>query len=187
MLKKDTNYRRLKLGGRGWLGQSSYWLGPNHLLVVEVANYVERYRRFYFRDVQAIIVQHSPVRLGWNIGFGAFAFLALAGLLSSGLSATRDTVILSAWLIALLCFSACLITNTLRGPSCSVHLRTAVQTQKLPGVGRWRKADALVAALSPSINAVQGTPAVLGSLVSATTETPGFIVDDPNAPPRILS
>lgn len=165
MLKRDPNYQNLKAGSRSMLGQSSYWLGPNHLLVVEVTNYVERYRRFYFRDVQAILVQHSQRRFWWNLGLGIglagalLIFLALAfPALQQGFN-NADYFITGAWLAVVLLFTTFLLVNTLRGPTCAVYLRTAVQTQKLPGLGRQRKADGFVAALQTHIAAAQAPSA----------------------------
>src|SRR5882724_2221817 len=63
MLKKDPNFRRLKIGGAGLAGVSSLWLGPDHLLVVEIAGITEKYRRFYFRDIQAVIVEPRDGRV----------------------------------------------------------------------------------------------------------------------------
>src|SRR6187402_736892 len=77
MLKTDSNYRRMKIGGRGWNGSASYWLGSDHLLVVEVVNYVERYRRFYFRDIQAMVVQQSRQQLWVNFALGMLTLLIL--------------------------------------------------------------------------------------------------------------
>jgi len=188
VLKKDSNYKRLRLGGKGWLNHASYWLGPNHLLVVEVSNYVERYRRFYFRDVQAILVQNSHARLGWNIGFGICACLTLAGFLFSTIIGLRDNVAATIWFAFFFLFGVCLIINTFRGPSCSVHLRTAVQNQKLSGISRWRKADMLIAALASLIDAAQNaSPASEPSIAASTSVAPGTIADDPKAPPRIVS
>jgi hypothetical protein len=185
VLKKDSNYKKVRLGGRSWLNQSTYWIGPNHLLVVEVSNYVERYRRFYFRDVQAILVQNSAVRLGWNIGLGIFASLLLVGLLVEGLSAARDDVLVTLWFFFFFSFVVCLIINTLRGPSCTVHIRTAVQNQKLSGISRWRKADTLVAALTPLINAAQTSlPTAEQPDVAPAAGPQGLNVAEPEAPPR---
>jgi hypothetical protein len=185
VLTKDPGYKRLKLGGRSWVNNATYWIGSNHLLVVEVANYVERYRRFYFRDIQTILVQNSPARLGWNIGFGVVAGLLLMGLLASAFSGSRDNVSVTIWFAFFLLFAACLMINTLRGPSCSVHVRTAVQTQKLAGVSRWRKADALVTALTPLIHEAQSSMAA-GNLPASPVEA-NIAADDPNLPPRIVS
>jgi hypothetical protein len=165
MLKRDPNYQRLKAGSRSMLGQSSYWLGPNHLLVVEVTNYVERYRRFYFRDVQAILVQHSQRRFWWNLALGICLAVALLIFLVVAFPALQrgfnnaDYFITGAWLAMALLFTTFLLVNTLRGPTCAVYLRTAVQTQKLTGLSRQHKAAGFVAALQPRIEAAQAPSA----------------------------
>jgi len=187
VLKNDSNYRRLRVGGRHLGGTTSYWIGPNHLLVVEVSNYVERYRRFYFRDVQTILVQDSPVRLGWNIGFGILAGLALLGVLASAISASQGEVVVAIWFAFFLLFAGCLVINTRRGPSCSVQLRTAVQNQKLPGIRRWRKAEAFVAGITPFINAAQSLPGGTPPPPTASAAgSPESLAVDPDVPPRII-
>lgn len=188
MLKNDSNYQRLRVGGRGLTGNSSYWVGPNHLLVVEVSNYVERYRRFYFRDVQAILIQASYARLGWYIGFGGCAGLTLLGMLATGFGASRDNVLIALWFILFFLFMVGLLINALRGPSCSVHLRTAVQNQKLPGISRWHQAEVLVAALAPLISSAQSSLAGAQNPMATTpTGNRGCSVNEPGAPPPIVS
>lgn len=156
MLKKDPNYRRLKLGGAGLLGVSTLWLARDHLLVVEVSGYVEKYRRFYFRDIQAVIVQNTNVRLGWTIGLAVCLALSLLGLVSVKWdSSSPNPVLLGVCVAFMLGFGVPLMINLLRGPTCTVLLRTAVQTQKIPGLSRRAKAGKLVETLAPAITAAQ--------------------------------
>src|SRR3954469_9427386 len=57
---------------------SSLWLGKDHLLVVESNGYSEKYRRFYFKDVQALIICKTKMGLIRAIVLGALAlFFAL--------------------------------------------------------------------------------------------------------------
>lgn len=158
MLKKDPNYRRLKLGGRGSFNSSSYWLGPDHLFVVEVSNYTERYRRFYFRDLQAVIVQQTNTRLVWNIVLVALPVFALAifSLASGGNVSSSGMLVFFGIVLGI--FGLLLLIHNRRGPTCSVHLRTAVQTQKLSNINRWRQADRLIAELTPLIQAAPTAP-----------------------------
>jgi hypothetical protein len=51
-----------------------------------------------------------------------------------------------------------MLLNYRRGVTCSVHLRTAVQTQKLMGLSRWRAAEKFIAELQPTIFAAQASP-----------------------------
>jgi hypothetical protein len=58
-----------------------------------------------------------------------------------------------------LAFLGGMVVNTMRGRTCSVHVRTAVQTQRLKNLSRWRAADRLLEQLQPLILAAQSTPA----------------------------
>jgi hypothetical protein len=65
-----------------------------------------------------------------------------------------------------------LLINLTRGPTCTVLVRTAVQTQKIPGLTRQKKAAKLMAWLTPAIAAAQGaSPAP--ATAPATSDIPG--------------
>jgi len=162
MLKKDPNHTRLKIGGRGWNGSASYWLGPDHLLVVEVVNYVERYRRFYFRDIQAVVVQQSRQQLWVNLTLGMLALLVLV-IVGSAVPTAGNWSDEAAFGVGIgtglgLVFLGGMVVNTLRGRTCSVHVRTAVQTQKLKNLSRWRAAERMLEQLQPRVLAAQSSP-----------------------------
>lgn len=180
MLRRDPNYQRLKLGGRSLLfGGASYWLAKDHLLVVEVVNYVERYRRFYFGDLQAVIVQENGVRRWSNVGLlvallpiliwlfgtiekaGQSQWSEPAALASIGVAGTISAVLVAG-----------IVANFLRGRTCSVHLRTAVQTLKLRNVTRRTKADLLLASLTPRVAVAQSAEGSVASGPSAPTCLP---------------
>ena len=54
-------------------------------------------------------------------------------------------------------FGFFLFLNLLRGPTCSCHLRTAVQHEELPSLRRVRNAEKVLARIRPLIEAAQGT------------------------------
>src|SRR5215813_3727271 len=54
------NYRRLPGRRRGFLFGSSVWLGTDYLLLVKSARFREDYKRFYFPDIQAIVMAGAP-------------------------------------------------------------------------------------------------------------------------------
>ncbi len=181
MLKSDPNFTRLKkLGGRGYLGRVSYWLGVDHLLVVEVTNYNERYRRFYFRDIQAVIVQRNRNCMWGNIVAGVIAILPALG----AVALLNDGEYAGASLVGgiLVLIGVFIMANTLRGPMCSVHLRTAVQTQKLANIDRWQRAEFLIETLTPLIQSLQVSageaqspiPATVSNPPAASTDQPDF-------------
>jgi hypothetical protein len=197
MLRRDPTYRRLKAGGYGPFGSSSYWLGPDHLLVVVMASYAESYRRFLLSDIQAFVVTRNKARLLWGSGFGLLAVPSLVG----GLALTSSQPIAAGIMLGLAgLFGALLLVNWLRGPTCSCSLWTAVQSSPLPNITRWRRAEALLKELTPRVLEAQAglVPGeMLQPPVEAAPADPAptnpvlgetkYVIDDPNAPPRILS
>ena len=55
-----NSIRKLPGRRRGFLFGSSVWMGPDHLLLVKSARFREDYKRFYFRDIQAIVTAGAP-------------------------------------------------------------------------------------------------------------------------------
>jgi hypothetical protein len=150
MLRRDPKFRRVKVGGYGFLQSTSYWLGPDHLLVVVVAGYVESYRRFLFSDIQALVVQKDRDQLIWGVIASGLGLLCLvAALLSAGGQTPGAAV--SIFLLLGLLAGMLVVGNWLRGPTCICHIRTAVQTVPLPQITRWRKAQKLIAELEALI------------------------------------
>jgi hypothetical protein len=163
MLRNDPEYHRLKLGGHGAVGSASYWLGKEHLLVVVIAGYVEKYQRFGYADIQGLIVRKTRVHYIWGFGFAALAISSLLAILQTLRGQPLASLGTGAQvaLVALLLLSAAsivlIIMNAVAGAGCICYLRTALQTFPLPQVRRWKKAQALVKELTPRIVAAQGT------------------------------
>ena len=141
-----------KLPGRGatWTGPSRLWQGGDHVLLVLTRGYVENYRRFFFNDIQAVIVRRTHTGKIWNalwaLTTAFFMFIALQ--LDGG----------AAWTLWGLSapFAIALLLNLLLGPTCACHLRTAVQTERLPALSRVRAARQFLARIEPLIQAAQG-------------------------------
>ena len=75
MPRAPKEYQRLPgrgtlLDGDKWYATSramcTVWLGRDHLLLVSRAGYTENYKRFYFRDIQAIIIRKTVTSLIGN-------------------------------------------------------------------------------------------------------------------------
>ena len=175
------------------VSRSSLWLGEDHVLGIDLTGYSETYKRFYFRDIQAILIRRTGLRMVWGFVYGGltalFALIAIAprelvvGIIFGAFAA------LSLWGF---------IHNLLAGPTCACRLRTAVQTEDLPSLVRVRQARKVLDRLRPLISEAQGqlVPEEIPSRfrawmesnpgVSAPVTTPRYIVDDPNAPPRMV-
>jgi hypothetical protein len=140
------------------------WLAADHLLAVDYTIASEEYRRFYFRDIEALIVRRTAKRQVWNwvllvlLLITAGPFFALwrsegsGGFLITALSFT------TLWAVVLL-------INTLRGPTCQTHIRTAVQLEELPSLSRLPVARRVLRLIQPLIIEAQGaaTPEEVGA------------------------
>jgi hypothetical protein len=192
---------------------SSLWLGKDHLLCVESSNYVENYKRFYFRDIQAITIADSKRRVIWNWVLGSITAICLTGwifgLLQSSSADFWPAVIFGAIVTGF--FGVPLLLNNVLGPTVTCYIRTAVQTEEIASLKRLRRARKVFDRIRPLIIQAQGQlnpeeiPARLRALnesaQAATTYAPGvvpqpsvqpapqparYVIDDLNAPPRII-
>jgi hypothetical protein len=153
----DLEYRRLtRAKSRALFGivsttRSSLWLGKDHLLQIDTSGYTESYKRFYFADIQALVMCRTEHWLYQAVVFAALAcFFALIGIFGGG------PVI--AWIFGILAglFALCLLLDLTGGPSSKCYVRTAVQTEALVSLTRLRRARRTFDVLRPLITAAQG-------------------------------
>ena len=204
----DTPYRRLTRARSRHSGiavfthvRSSLWLGADHLLVIDSSGYTETYKRFYFQDIQAVTIRLTSRRRIWNWALGALTAVCVAGY-GYGLAVMPNpNLAASSPLFGFaLIFAVPLLINNLLGATCACQLQTAVQTEPLPSLCRLRKTRRILDRLRPLIAQAQGQlapeeiPARLRAWQEATAAAeaaaaaePRYVVDDPNAPPRIVS
>jgi len=174
MPQERVKYRKLPGRRRGFLFGSSVWLGPDHLLLVKSARFREDYKRFYFRDVQAIVTAEASrfhistraalVVVAWlgmwifAIGFGsAAAVLArTASHVEGWLLGAGALLLLAAWA----CISARL--------SCRCRIYTAVSSDELPSLYRRWTARRFLEQVQPYITQAQG--AIDGNWAEAVEE-----------------
>jgi len=146
-----SQYRRLTGKNRTWTAFSQAWLGDDHLLIVNSMRLVERYQRFAFSDIQAIIVSEGGRRTFWQP-------LLLLVCVLGGVTA-RSTFGRGFFAVIGVFALASVILDIARGPRCSCVLQTAVSRERLLAVSRMRTARAFLAAIVPAIEAVQGSVA----------------------------
>jgi hypothetical protein len=176
------------------VSRSSLWLGKDHLLCIDSNGYTENYKRFYFRDIQAIIIRKTERHKYWGL---VFAVLAVAFFFPAGLSS--EVVIKYAFGSIAGIFVMIFLINLALGPASACQIRTAVQVEDLPSLNRLRRARKVLNRVRPLVVAVQGeiTPeeislrlqeiSPLGTdATPAAAEPARTVVEDPNAPPRIV-
>ena len=188
MAEGQKHYRRLPGRGATALQHVRLYEGPDHLLQVASTGYSENYRRFYFRDIQAISVRKTQIGKIIN---GVFAFfIALFGLPAFDMSLGPA---IAMWSIAGF-FALLLICNVILGPTCVCYIRTAVQTERLGSVTRIPTARRLLKRIRPLIEGVQGSLSQQefalrtrgGSTAPHATEAPAIVAAHPiEAPPVI--
>ena len=154
MPKRAKEYRRLCRRKRSFLfGNSSLWLGTDHLLSVHSKYFSEDYKRFYYQDIQSLITYKTGVGKIQNLTMGLFGLLCIAlAFLTQGVWAWPTMFWIMAGLMLVL-----LLINRLRSPTCVCHLKTAVQTEKLPSLCRLRIVQKAFGLLEPFIENAQGS------------------------------
>jgi hypothetical protein len=147
-------------------GFSSLWLGPDHLLRVNSNGYIETYKRFYFRDIQAIVIYQTRRRAIFNGILAAPLLVCLLGMLACLTPFAPSNIGAIIWLVLLGIFLLFLLINYLMGRGCACHIRTAVQIERLPSLCRIPKTQRVLDKIRPLIAAAQG-----GELSAETVST----------------
>ncbi|HEV7867244.1 MAG TPA: hypothetical protein VGO90_06150 [Chthoniobacteraceae bacterium] len=143
-------YRRIP--GSGALFQRGrLWAAPDHLLLVGASLIGERYRRFYFADIQAFVVRKT-LR---NWIRASVALLLSITCASSGWMIDMEPVPRGIFLGLAGFFLLIVLWHVLRGPTCHFHVRTAVQFERVPSLTRIRSARRVIAHIRPLIEAAQ--------------------------------
>ena len=159
MARIDKEFVRLP--GRRYISlnfsRNSLWLGKDYLLHVINRGYTEDYRRFYYRDVQAILIRQTRVGFVLKIVLGFFAALNLSLLALGRFVWNWDPVALIPLAVSAAFWVLCFFIEAAAGPTCICHLRTAVQFEKLPSLFRVRKARKAIAILRSRIENAQGS------------------------------
>ena len=129
---------------------SDLYLGPDHILLVEMSMFSETYRRCFFKDIQAM--SFRPTVNGY-IGTALLLLppigIALAAWLNRGDGNTP------VFLVFLFFVSLPSIVNGVLGPTCAFQIQTAVQTLRVPSLRRIRTARRFIARMRPLIEQSQ--------------------------------
>ena len=127
------------------------FVAADHLLLVRSNRFEERYQRFYFKDIQALVVTGLPGRAWLQASMGALA----AGIFLVALTVVPNP----AWravLGMLGVFPAVAgLVDFFRGERCRMILKTAVSNEPLPPVSRMPVARSVIARLKPLVEQQQ--------------------------------
>ncbi len=144
--------RGLKKGGTALIvrTRARLYMGADHLLCLYNTGYTEDYKRFYYKDIQAIVACGTSKGKTLNIVLGVL--IALHALISF-LAGNPWNIIFPS--IAVF-FSLFLVINILLGPTSKSYLLTAVTTEELPSLCRLKNALKVIDLLRPVIETAQG-------------------------------
>jgi hypothetical protein len=140
------------------------FLAGDHLLNRSRSMFTESYRRFYFNEIQYIIIQRTA---GWHVR----SVLLLVPLTVSVLAAVASHGLLTSTIVAALILGWGLGMNLMAGPSCRVIIRTPLGTQRLYGATTVRRAWKIIQRLSKEITKVQGPLQVEQAAAAPTSNT----------------
>jgi hypothetical protein len=149
MARNSKMYRKLSGSGFSLMLTRSLWQGPDHLLWVEGSLAQELYKRFYFADIQALVLRRTHRRTLWAIVWGAF-FLLFGAIAQFGSGTNYASIVMAALFLVIL------VVHWLLGPGCEVFLQTAVQMEKLTTLVRERKAVKVMNRIKVAAEQAQG-------------------------------
>ena len=155
MADSPAPYRKLPGRGSGLIGASAVWEGDTHLLIVKSWPSGESYRRFFYADIQAIILRQTKRRMVINIVLGVIFVVAEALLVAAMFESVGESgVLVAGGVLGGICVFFVLV-NSLLGPTCTMHIQTAIQCEPLPTVRRQRRARQILTRIQPRIAAAQ--------------------------------
>jgi hypothetical protein len=112
--------------------RTKLYLGTDHLLLIEQFILVERYKRFYFRDIQAITHSNSSRWVVFSVIWGVCA------LVSALILFFHHPVALAIGSIFTLLFGFAFFQTIAQGPTCIVRLQTGAQSYRIAPLERVR-------------------------------------------------
>jgi hypothetical protein len=190
MAAQPPAYQRLPARGLALAASYRLYRASDHLLQICSTGYSEAYKRFYYRDIQALIIQPSRLFLilNWIFGFLTFCCAVIWVIDLADARANDPGSVVLGVVVTLVC-AAPLALNLLAGPTCACYVRTAVQTERLRSLQRRRAARRVLEQIKPLIESAQRAlpPVEPQPGMSAFAETPPVADIPPASEPTFPS
>jgi hypothetical protein len=183
--------RMSRLPGRsiknfGWaLQRHQLWLTEQYLMSREISMFEEVVRRYYYREIQAILT--GPTTRFRTCNWLAGSLLVFLFVCAVAASLTGSTVAFALSAAAAVVPLIILVGNLLLGPTCRTTLYTAAAEVELHSLGRRRSAEKAIALLLPFVEAAQrDVVSARDASETATAPESGVAMDapGPTAPPE---
>lgn len=180
MPQARSEYKRLPGSRSRLFRRDRLYLGPDHVLLVRSQSFSEEYRRFYYSDIQALVLQERPVR-NRRIADSVAIGVVLAAIVA--LFATDHPVWGTLLSLVVLAYS----WFALRRQDCKAWLQTAVGTAELPSLCRSRSARKAIALIDERIRTAQTAlpPEELSRALETPPPLPFQTMASPPAPPAL--
>jgi hypothetical protein len=185
----EERYRRLPGRRRGIISGASLWMGSDHILLVKSAWFREEYKRFYLRDIQAIVMApcarfyFSRPMLIFALMWMMFALGVLVNVVYTPSDGWAFSIAIG-WCASTLAMLAVWLGVSLAG-SCRCRLHTAVSKDDLPSLYRRRTVRRFLRRVQPLIEQVQGAVPAGWAEAESSVGAPGAAPGTPPPIPRI--
>lgn len=130
---------------------SRLYLAKDHILRVNMTGWTENYRRFYFSDIQALVVTRNN---WWLIGGIILAGLAL--VFSLLIIRVQDETAIAVFGTFAVLFGFFSLFFFVPGPSCVTRIYTIAGSESLKSLNRTRKARKFLKLLKTQVDGIQG-------------------------------
>ncbi|MHC1725495.1 MAG: hypothetical protein AB9866_05695 [Syntrophobacteraceae bacterium] len=146
--------KRLSGKKNGFFSKCTLWLDEEHLLAVEWHYFIETYKHFDLKDIQAITIRRTPANVTCNVILSImvciFGLMLWAGMAKDSMALSTFSSIILAGLVL------CLAVNLIRGPTCVCHLKMPFAVHQLPSLCRLKYARKALDRLRAVVLSVQG-------------------------------
>jgi len=161
-------------------GIERLFMGPDHLLLVRTQGYVESYSRFYYRDIQAILIRRTDRLLVGNV-----LYVLLITIVAILWAASESQAAKIFWGLQTALALALLGRHLALGRGCACTLRTPLQQVELTPLRRLRRARRALAVIRPLVDEAQGR--LSSEEILAHAEDPVVTVAGPATSPAVVS
>lgn len=171
-------YRKFSRLRKSLFQVAQLWAAPDHLMLVTSIYAFETYRRFYFKDIEALVIRRTKSQRTWivtsGIVIGLFIIFAALFVFAGRRGKLSDAGTMEGW--AIFCgfvagfFLIVLIWQLVLGPTCVVFLQMPAGLVRLPLFDRLRGALKMRDRLAQAMAAI--APAAPAPAEAPTSATP---------------
>lgn len=151
----NQSYKKFPGKKRKLFGSDRLWVGHDHLLLVESTGISEEYKRFYYKDVQAINLVKTKKAYYLSLVFGILLLISAGACVFSMMDAKLGPA--GFFGIIAIVFAVFIIRLWLGRGITNCWMYSSVQKEKLTPVNTIKKAETFYSIVMPRIEKAQGS------------------------------